>query len=87
MLVSAYHRNSRLRSMMPCWMLQILSLWFVVTPMSTVLLVGTRKEYWPLNDPAKATGTEEEIMQLFAQSYEDIRGRVAELIGRLRAEG
>jgi len=44
---------------------------------------GTRKEHWPLNDPAKATGTEDEIMEVFRASRDDIRHRVEELIARL----
>ena len=38
--------------------------------------VGKHKIHWPLNDPAKATGTEAEIMQVFRASRDDIRERV-----------
>jgi len=48
-----------------------------------VLPPGTRKEHWPLNDPAKATGSEEEIMAVFRASRDEIRRRVQELIERL----
>ncbi len=51
-----------------------------------VLPVGTRKEHWPLDDPARATGTEAEIMAVFRQSRDDIRERVVELIERLQQE-
>jgi arsenate reductase len=44
---------------------------------------GTRKEHWPLSDPAKATGTEEEIMAVFRASRDEIRQRVEDLIQRL----
>jgi len=47
---------------------------------------GVRKEHWPLNDPAKATGTEEEIMAVFRAARDDIKQRVADLIQRLAAE-
>ena len=50
------------------------------------LPAGMRKEHWPLSDPAKATGTEEEIMAVFRESREDIRARVADLLERLAAE-
>jgi len=50
------------------------------------LPAGIRKEHWPLNDPTKATGSEGEIMTVFRESRDDIRQRVAELIGRLRNE-
>ena len=43
----------------------------------------TRKEHWPLSDPAKATGSEEEIMTVFRASRDEIRQRVAELLERL----
>ena len=48
---------------------------------------GIRKEHWPLNDPARATGSEEEIMADFRASRDDIRQRVADLISRLEKEG
>jgi len=51
------------------------------------LPAGMHKEHWPLNDPAKATGSEEEIMAVFRESRDDIRQRVVDLIGRLQKEG
>ena len=48
-----------------------------------VIPPGIAKEHWPLTDPAKATGSEEEIMAVFRASCDDIRQRVADLIGRL----
>ena len=48
-----------------------------------VLPTGMRKEHWPLSDPAKATGSEEEIMAVFRASRDDIRARVADLLTRL----
>ncbi len=51
-----------------------------------VLPAGIRKEHWPLNDPAKATGSEADILTVFRESRDDIRRRVADLIGRLRIE-
>ena len=47
---------------------------------------GLRKEHWPLDDPARATGTEEEIMAVFRASRDDIRQRVVNLIERLEKE-
>ncbi len=43
------------------------------------------KEHWPLSDPAKATGSEEEIMAVFRAARDDIRARVEDLLQRLRA--
>lgn len=47
---------------------------------------GTRKEHWPLNDPAKADGTEQDIMTVFRESRDDIRQRVEDLVARLKRE-
>ena len=47
---------------------------------------GVRKEHWPLPDPAKATGTEDEVMAVFRASRDDIRQRVGELLGRLQGK-
>ena len=48
-----------------------------------VLPPNTNKEHWPLEDPAKAQGSEEEIMGLFRASRDDIEARVKELLQRL----
>jgi len=47
---------------------------------------GVRKEHWPLDDPAKAKGSEDEIMAAFRRSRDDIRRRTRELVDRLAAE-
>jgi len=51
-----------------------------------VLPASIRKIHWPLNDPAKATGNEEEIMSVFRSAREDIRERVGKLVSELMAE-
>jgi arsenate reductase len=51
-----------------------------------VLPAGVRKEHWPLNDPAKAVGTEVEVMAGFKASRDDIRLRTEGLIHRLNDE-
>lgn len=45
---------------------------------------ATRKEHWPLSDPAKATGSEEAILEVFRATRDDIRERVSDLLERLR---
>ena len=50
-----------------------------------VLPSTTRKIHWPLDDPAKAEGSEEEIMQVFQASRDDIRRRVSELLTELKS--
>jgi arsenate reductase len=44
---------------------------------------GVRKVHWPLSDPAKATGSEAEIMAEFRATREEVRERVAALLDRL----
>ncbi|MBI5463187.1 MAG: arsenate reductase (thioredoxin) [Gammaproteobacteria bacterium] len=51
-----------------------------------VVPAHVRKEHWPLTDPAKASGTDAEIMASFRTSRDDIRNRVADLLQRLRVE-
>ena len=46
---------------------------------------GVRKEHWPLSDPAKAAGSEDEVMAVFRSSRDDIRQRVADLLERIRS--
>jgi arsenate reductase len=48
-----------------------------------VLPAATKKEHWPLDDPAKAEGSEEEIMEKFRESRDDIKTRVQALLKRL----
>ena len=44
---------------------------------------ATDKRHWPLSDPARATGTEAEIMATFQATREEIRSRVTELLQSL----
>jgi len=48
-----------------------------------VLPPGTRKEHWPLEDPARAAGSEEQVMAVFRTSRDAIRQRVLDLLQRL----
>ena len=50
-----------------------------------VLPPGTRKEHWPLDDPARASGSEAEILAVFRASRDEIRQRVEALLQRLQA--
>ncbi len=49
-----------------------------------VLPTYTRKEHWPLEDPAKATDSEENIIQVFRACRDDIHQRVEDLLLRLK---
>lgn len=48
--------------------------------MCPALPPGTRKLHWPLEDPAKATGTEEEITAEFRKIRDEIRERINDLL-------
>lgn len=48
-----------------------------------VLPPSVRKIHWPLTDPAKATGTEEEILAAFRATRDDIEDRVRCLLADL----
>ena len=47
---------------------------------------GTRKEHWPLEDPAKATGTEEEVLQVYRAARDEIRRRIERSLKGLAGE-
>ncbi len=47
------------------------------------LPAGVKKLHWPLADPAKASGTEEQIMAVFRAARDDIRRRTEELLQQL----
>lgn len=50
------------------------------------LPADVHKDHWPLSDPAKAAGTEDEVMAVFRASRDDIRQRVGDLLEKLQSE-
>ena len=44
---------------------------------------GVKKIHWPLSDPAKATGSEDIVMEVFRATRDDIRQRVMALLATL----
>lgn len=50
-----------------------------------VLPAHVHKIHWPLNDPAKATGSEEAIMAVFRATRDDIQQRVQNLMLEMTA--
>jgi arsenate reductase len=52
--------------------------------MCPALPSAVKKIHWPLSDPAKATGTEEEIMAEFRATRDEVRNRVRDLIDTLQ---
>ena len=51
-----------------------------------VLPPGVQKEHWPLADPAKAIGSEEEIMSEFRVTRDEVNQRVQDLL-KLLSDG
>ena len=51
-----------------------------------VLPPGVKKIHWPLSDPAKATGSDDEIMVQFRATRDEVRRRVADLIQSLGSQ-
>ena len=51
-----------------------------------VLPQDTKKEHWPLEEPAKAQGTEDEIIEQFRANHDDIKSRVKELLQRINTK-
>ncbi|MEW5791143.1 MAG: arsenate reductase (thioredoxin) [Pseudomonadota bacterium] len=49
-----------------------------------VLPPDVKKIHWPLEDPAKATGSEEEIMAKFRATRDEVRTRVGELLRQIQ---
>jgi len=48
-----------------------------------VLPAGVKKVHWPLTDPAKATGSDNEILNEFRATRMDVEKRVRELLNSL----
>lgn len=78
--------STRLTDAMLSWATLVVTVCGHADEHCPVLPPGTRKEHWPLNDPAKATGSNAEIMAVFRASRDDIRERVLNLIERLNQE-
>ena len=48
-----------------------------------ILPPGVKKIHWPLTDPAKARGTEEQIMHAFRETRDEVERRVRSLLNTL----
>jgi arsenate reductase len=46
-----------------------------------------QKVHWPLDDPAKASGTEDEIMAKFRTTRDEVRVRVKTLLDDIQRSG
>jgi len=51
-----------------------------------VLPPGVEKVHWPLADPAKARGSEDQIMRAFRETRDEVEHRVRNLLQKLNVE-
>ncbi len=79
-------QSTRLTEGMLTWADRVVTVCGHADESCPVLPPGTQKEHWPLEDPAKAAGTEEQIMTTFRATREEVKQRVTELLERLRTE-
>jgi arsenate reductase len=52
-----------------------------------VLPLEVRRLHWPLEDPARARGTSEEILAVFRRSRDEIEPLVRDLVGKVSRAG
>jgi arsenate reductase (thioredoxin) len=81
------HESTRLTNQMLGWADYLVTVCGHADENCPVLPGNLRKEHWPLDDPARATGSEETIMSVFRASRDDIGRRVEDLIRRLKNDG
>jgi arsenate reductase len=77
--------STRLVSAMLAWADVVVTVCGHADEHCPALPAHVHKIHWPLNDPAKAAGSEEEIMAVFRASRDDIRQRVQHLMAELTA--
>ena len=75
--------STRMTAEMAYWASRVITVCGHADEHCPVLPPETCKEHWPLSDPAKATGTTEEILNVFRATRDDVRQRVAELLTRI----
>ncbi|MDA8088744.1 MAG: arsenate reductase ArsC [Nitrospiraceae bacterium] len=46
-----------------------------------------KRQHWPIEDPVRATGTEEEVMNEFRKARDEIKFRIQNLVKELRDGG
>jgi len=81
----SYQESTKLVSSMLAWADVVVTVCGHADEHCPVLPPDVHKIHWPLSDPAKATGTEEEVLAVFRASRDDIRQRVQQLMSELVA--
>ena len=79
-------RSTRLTDAVLAWADRVVTVCGHAAESCPVLPPGKEKEHWPLEDPAKAAGTEAQIMATFRATREEVKQRVAGLLDRLHRE-
>lgn len=79
-------QSTRLTDAMLAWADRVVTVCGHADESCPALPPATQKEHWPLADPAKATGTEEQIMTTFRAIRDDVWQRVIALLEGLRNE-
>ena len=78
-------QSTRLSSALLDWADRVVTVCGHADENCPVLPPGTEKEHWPLEDPARATGSEEAIMATFRATRDEVEERVRALVARLTA--
>ena len=80
----APQRSTKLTSEMLSWADLVVTVCDHADSRCPVMEPEVEKEHWSLQDPAKARGSEEQIMDQFRASRDDIEARVYDLLERLK---
>ena len=78
-------RSTRLSSALLDWADRVVTVCGHADENCPVLPPGTEREHWPLEDPARATGSDEAIMATFRATRDEVEERVRALVARLTA--
>ena len=79
----AGHASTRLSEADIAWADYLITVCGEADEQCPVLPAVTRKEHWPLADPAQASGSEAEVLAVFRATRDELRQRVAALLERL----
>jgi len=80
----SHQESTKLAPMMLEWADLVITVCGHADEHCPVLPPGMQKKHWPLEDPAKATGTEDEIMAKFRATRDEIKSRVEGMIDGIK---
>lgn len=82
----AYQESTRLTDEMLNWADLVITVCGHADEHCPLLPPGTRNEHWPLDDPAKAKGSEAEIMAEFRRVRDEVKKRVSDRLQLFKME-